>query len=102
MWHDNFAGVLIFRSETEHGKCDECEDLRESLKAATILADRVAISTRWDQHLARTFSDRRVYYSISDMATRFWNMMSGSTAMFGFILDGMDQSKFKTPRRHGI
>lgn len=50
----------------------------------------------WDRHLLATFADRRVYYGHIGNSVRFFNDFD--TDCVSFILDGMDQAKFKCPR----
>jgi hypothetical protein len=98
VWHGQFKGTMEFRGKGQHGKCNTCEDFGQSLRNALTTGERIQISSHWDNHLNATFSDRRVYYHINDCGTRFWNGMQGTESMAGFILDGMDQAKFRCPR----
>ena len=100
VWHENFDAILKFRGTNEHGRCDKCEDFAKYMKDALTLQERAEIGAAWDNHLNKTFADRRVYYGISDASTRFFYMFSACAPAIGLILDGMDQAKFKCPRRH--
>lgn len=98
VWIQEFKGTLEFRGQSQHGKCNNCEDFAQSLRNALTTAERIQIASTWDNHLKGTFADRRVYYHINDCGTRYWSGMSASENIAGFIIDGMDQAKFRCPR----
>jgi hypothetical protein len=100
-WCARAESHLKFRGKSQHGKCDVCEDFAQHLKQALTTAEKVQTSCAWDKHLRDTFRDRRFYYAINDMSNRFWHLLDVSYSTAGFIIDGMDQAKFRCPRMAG-
>ncbi|CAE7834952.1 unnamed protein product [Symbiodinium sp. CCMP2592] len=88
-WH---LRRLRFRPTSSHKECDVCFQLREALHLRSLSKDeKVAKAAEWRQHLADTYHDRLVYYTMRYASRARLNILT-------VILDSMDKAKWSYPR----
>ena len=89
VWKDCFAKVLHFRKWGTHATCNKCEELRNRLRLAQTLTDKLHFAGLHQQHLERQWRDRMLYWrlrAVSQVEQGDWLCV---------IVDGADQAKFR-------
>ena len=94
---------IKLRPVGKHSACPHCTRLREWRRIATCEADREKIATERTEHVTCILLDRAVNARLNEIAAR--TMAEGLTKLptdicqGALTIDGMDQAKFKIPRR---
>lgn len=88
-WH---LRLLRFRPTSSHKECDICFDLKEALHLRSLSQEeKVSKAAEWRQHLADTYHDRMVYYTMRYASRARLNVLC-------MIVDSMDKAKWSYPR----
>ncbi len=103
------SGLLRFRKVGSHAKCTVCEGYKKELRQGRLtLRRREQILELYTKHLIDQWLDRQVYENMQDLSrTCLQHLRDGhrwaagvlSTSVLTVILDGMDQAKFRVPRK---
>ena len=103
------AGMLNFRRRGQHAKCTKCEAHKKKLRQANLWpAEREREMEEYATHLVEQWLDRQVYDHFQEMSmscTRAlqeahrWASTMLSTSVLCMAVDGMDQAKFRVPRK---
>lgn len=89
VWRACFARILHFRKWGTHACCNKCEELRNRLRLAQTLTDKLHFAGLHQQHLERQWRDRMLYWrlrAVSQVEQGDWLCV---------IVDGADQAKFR-------
>ena len=98
VYHAQFSKVLKFRTESQHGKCNDCERFKQWRRTASSKADKDRVSQSYKQHLRDVMLDRRT--------DALWRGQGYDSLTAGYLdgptwiticVDGMDTSKFAIP-----
>ena len=105
VYHKVFGTFLKFRGKLEHAQCNHCARLKAKIKGARSKSDRTQFVREFSQHILSQWLDRQVYWKIRGLSQRFFSASlpaSDDVGIFSsvacIIVDGMDQSKLRTPR----
>ena len=103
------TGMLSFRRRGQHAKCSKCEMHKKKLRQANLWpAEREREMEEYSTHLVEQWLDRQVYDHFQEMSmscTRalqeghLWASTMLSTSALCIAVDGMDQAKFRVPRK---
>ena len=93
VWSGQWAGRLLkFRPTSNHTECTKCWEFRQSLHFGKCSAEeRVTIAARWRQHMADSYHDRLLYYTMRYASRCRMNVLT-------IMTDSMDKSKWCYPR----
>jgi hypothetical protein len=99
---------LKVRKRLEHGECDDCFRLKQAIRQAKTSAAKEHSYRQYSQHILSQWLDRQHYWAAKTKSAAFVNTMlsfgerlirgSLSTHNLAMIMDGMDQSKLRSPR----
>ena len=102
-------GFLKFRRVGSHAVCTECQCYKKELRSKFLpTARREHVMNKYTSHVVEQWLDRQVYDNVQDMSRSMFQciregrMLAASnlsTSVVAVIADGMDQAKFKVPRR---
>ena len=103
VWRSWSPRALRIREKNQQGRCDLCAMYTEYRRKATTDVSRRDITQNYMTHLKDQYADRTVYAricSLSETATGSWSrdLRDRTASVLSVCIDGMDQSKFKTPR----
>ena len=103
------ANVLNFRRRGRHATCTTCEQHKKKLRQAKLWpAEREQEMEKYSTHLVEQWLDRQVYDHFQEMSMgcshalqegHRWASTMLSTSMLCIAVDGMDQAKFRVPRK---
>lgn len=109
IYHQVFGKYLKFRDKREHAQCNVCASHRRKIKLAKTKSTRVQFVKEYSMHVLQQWMDRQIYWKMRALSQRFFatSVHSGHlqdniySSCLTCIMDGMDQSKLRTPRFQG-
>ena len=92
--------VLQFKGEGQGTRCSLCADMDEERKHCTSKEERLEIDIRKRRHFERHDADRSMNVRSNQLSSDpgTFQLANASTRVVKFMIDGMDQAKFRTPR----
>ena len=100
-----FGTYLKFRDHSEHAQCNICGRLKGKIKAGKSKQQRLDFVGEYSRHVLSQWMDRQIYWKLRALSQRYFGTIgitqiqdSIYSSCLTAILDGMDQSKLRTPR----
>ena len=100
--------MLKFRHTGDHAVCSMCVEFKGALRLAKYPADRTIILEKYTAHILGQWMDRQVFDNAVALSVQCrklleeghsFSSMAVSTSQLCIAIDGMDQAKFRVPRR---
>ena len=115
-WQEFYSHKLKMRNKLKHSPCEFCEEKREERKIATSKIEKKSIAKLLAEHRREQMLDRLTYKMIRMEAQQYacsgkvpseteeeltFGEFDPNATIMSMIVDGMDQAKFKCPRKRG-
>ncbi len=100
--------VLKIRNVGDHAVCSTCLEFKTALRKAKFPADRKAVMEQYTKHIAGQWLDRQVYENATALSLECRKLLESGHQFFSMAtsasqvciaVDGMDQAKFRVPRK---
>ena len=101
VYHESWQDWLKVRHEGQHMICSDCQRFKEWRKIAVSKEDRDLVQKHFTDHIQSMRADRKVDAAIAKRAreTVTGELSDPDRSCLSIVIDGMDASKFKMPRR---
>lgn len=99
-FNKSWKSVLKFKNAGQGTRCSLCAEMDEERKQCTTLQERQELDLRKQKHFQRHDADRSVNVRGNQLSSDPATFLSqnASLRVVKFMVDGMDQAKFRTPR----
>ncbi|CAK9002192.1 Uncharacterized protein SCF082_LOCUS7237 [Durusdinium trenchii] len=96
----HWRSILQFKGYGQGTRCQLCADLDEERKHCTSKEERASIDIRKRRHYERTDADRSMNVRSNQLSCfpATFQLSNAGSRVVKFMVDGMDQAKFRTPR----
>ena len=100
--------ILKIRNVGAHAVCSTCVEFKGLLRLARYPADRATVLEKYSAHILGQWLDRQVYENATALSVECRRLLehghklsnlSTSVSQLCIAIDGMDQAKFRVPRR---
>ena len=101
VFHTEWQGVLKTRTESQHSKCNDCAKLKAWRRQCHSKEDVELVQRHLEEHIRSMKEDRKVDATINMFAQQSakGELTDPEKTVLSLVIDGMDEAKFKIPRR---